>query len=178
MSRFYFFLISVFLLSSIQSCNNENQDASTSAKKQFTSWQASSIPILNYDEFKPMLEAKDDETLYVFNFWATWCKPCVEELPYFEKLNEKYDHVEVTLVSLDFSNKLNELVVPFANKHKLTSNIILLDDTRSFYWIPDVDENWSGAIPATIMFSKNERVFFEKAFKFEELENEIKKYLP
>ncbi|GGE21087.1 hypothetical protein GCM10010831_22690 [Psychroflexus salis] len=133
---------------------------------------------MDYDEFKPMLQAKDEQTLYVFNFWATWCKPCVEELPYFEKINQRYDNVEVTFVSLDFSTKLNELVIPFANKYKLVSNILLLDDTRSFYWIPDVDENWSGAIPATLIFSKNERAFFEKAFTFEELESEIKNRLP
>ncbi len=178
MNRFNFYLLVVFVVIITQSCKTENQDSSTKPQKQFKTWTESSIPILDYDEFKPMLKAKDQETLYVFNFWATWCKPCVEELPYFEKLNEKYDHVEVTLVSLDFSNKLNELVVPFANKHKLTSNIVLLDDTRSFYWIPDVNKDWSGAIPATLMFSKDERVFFEKAFTFEELEEEIKTYLP
>jgi thiol-disulfide isomerase/thioredoxin len=119
----------------------------------------------------------DNEKIKVINFWATWCAPCVEELPYFEKLNQKYDQVEVTLVSLDFPNKLTSQVVPYANQHKLVSNIVLLDDTRSHFWIPDVDENWSGAIPATLIFSKNERVFFEKAFTFEELETEILKHL-
>ena len=168
-----YLFICIFILNS---CKNEK--VSKTAEKKFTTWTESSIPIMDYDEFKPMLQAKDEQTLYVFNFWATWCKPCVEELPYFEKINQRYDNVEVTFVSLDFSTKLNELVIPFANKHKLVSNILLLDDTRSFYWIPDVDENWSGAIPATLIFSKNERAFFEKAFTFEELESEIKNRLP
>lgn len=152
-----------------------NQSKKTPSEIAFTTWEASSIPIMNYDDFKPLLEATNDDTLYVFNFWATWCKPCVEELPYFEEINKKYPQVEVTLVSLDFSEKLEELVVPFANKHQLVSKIVLLDDTRSFYWIPDVDSTWSGAIPATLIFSKNEKEFFEKAFTLEELETEIKK---
>ncbi|GGE37129.1 TlpA family protein disulfide reductase [Psychroflexus planctonicus] len=144
---------------------------------EFSTWTEERIPIMDYDEFKPMIQVSGDKKLHVFNFWATWCKPCVEELPYFEELNQKYDEVEVTLVSLDFPNKLSSQVVPFANKHQLVSNIVLLDDTRSHFWIPDVDENWSGAIPATLMFSKNEKVFFEKAFTFEELEQEIVKQL-
>lgn len=144
---------------------------------EFSTWTEERIPIMDYDEFKPMIQVADDKKLHVFNFWATWCKPCVEELPYFEELNQKYDEVEVTLVSLDFPNKLSSQVVPFANKHQLVSNIVLLDDTRSHFWIPDIDENWSGAIPATLMFSKNEKVFFEKAFTFEELETEIVKQI-
>lgn len=157
-------------------CKTESGDSDKQLK--FTTWSASSIPVINYDEFKKRLEDVEDDKLYVFNFWATWCKPCVEEIPYFEEINKNYNAVEVVLVSLDFSEKLEELVVPFANKYQLVSEVVLLDDTRSFYWIPDVDENWSGAIPATLMFSKNGKEFFEKAFTFEELEQEIKTRLP
>lgn len=159
----------------LTSCGEEKKE--NKKEIEFTTWIEERIPIMDYDEFKPMIQVADDKKLHVFNFWATWCKPCVEELPYFEELNQKYDEVEVTLVSLDFPNKLSSQVVPFANKHQLVSNIVLLDDTRSHFWIPDVDENWSGAIPATLMFSKNEKVFFEKAFTFEELEQEIVKQL-
>ena len=157
------------------SCDEEKKDSKNEI--EFTSWTEERIPIIDYDEFKPMIKVENKKKLHVFNFWATWCKPCVEELPYFEKINQKYDEVEVTLVSLDFPNKLSSQVIPFANKHQLVSNIVLLDDTRSHFWIPDIDENWSGAIPATLMFSKSNKDFFEKAFTFEELETEIIKYL-
>lgn len=170
---FYVVVLTCFLLFS--ACKTENNNTT---ELKFTTWQEGSIPVVNYDKFKAILENSKDDKLYVFNFWATWCKPCVEELPYFEAINKKYDDVEVTLVSLDFSEKLNELVIPFANKYELVSNILLLEDTRSFYWIPDVDENWSGAIPATLMFSKNGKTFYEKAFTFEELETEIKNNMP
>jgi thiol-disulfide isomerase/thioredoxin len=157
----------------IISCTNVKKNDASENTVEFTTWSEANILIINYDEFKPMIQVSDGKKLHVFNFWATWCKPCVEELPYFEKLNKKYDEIEVTLVSLDFPNKLSEQVIPFANNNKLISNIVLLDDTRSHFWIPDVDENWSGAIPATLMLSKKDRIFYEKAFTFEELEKEI-----
>lgn len=157
------------------SCKKEQkQDTSL----EFATWSEATIPVIDYDEFKPMMKVSDGKKLHLFNFWATWCKPCVEELPYFEALNKKYNDVEVTLVSLDFPNKLTSQVIPFVNKHKIVSNVLLLDDTRSHFWIPDVDENWSGAIPATLMFSKTENAFYEKTFTFEELEQEILKLLP
>lgn len=171
--QFNFFLVLLIVIS--YSCKTEEKKDNTLA---FTSWSETTIPIIDYDEFKPMINVSENKKLHVFNFWATWCKPCVEELPYFEELNKKYENVEVTLVSLDFPNKLSTQVIPFANKHELVSNIVLLDDTRSHFWIPDVDENWSGAIPATLMFSKTERTFYEKPFTFEELEQEILNHLP
>ena len=49
----------------------------------------------------------DKNTIYVVNFWATWCAPCVKELPYFEQLNSENKNVKVVLVSLDFKNNLS-----------------------------------------------------------------------
>ena len=42
----------------------------------------------NFDGLQPFLNQKND-TLYVINFWATWCVPCVKELPIFEKINNE-----------------------------------------------------------------------------------------
>ena len=61
---------------------------------------AQTVPSLSYNELKPLLNQKGDK-IYVVNFWATWCAPCIKELPYFEVLNQRED-VQVLLVSLDF----------------------------------------------------------------------------
>ena len=57
--------------------------------------QAQDIPVI--EDFAT-LEARMNQptdTLIVYNFWATWCRPCVAELPYFEKLNQEYAEKKV-----------------------------------------------------------------------------------
>ena len=131
------------------------------------------IKVVDYNGLEPLL-AKRSDTTYVINFWATWCAPCVKELPYFEKLNAEYadKKVKVILVSLDFPDKLEKQVIPYVQKN-LKSEVWLLDDADANGWIPKIDKEWSGAIPATIIYNKNKRTFYERSFKYEELEKEV-----
>jgi len=133
---------------------------------------------LKFDDFEHHLHQEDDK-VYVVNFWATWCKPCIKELPYFEQVKEQYNNknVEVILVSLDDIKKLNNKVIPFVKEKKLQSTVILLDDADYNSWIDKVSPEWSGAIPATLFYSKNKREFYEQEFDYQELENIVKAFL-
>ena len=141
-------------------------------------FQVSSVKTYTYTELKPLLEKNDGKT-YIVNFWATWCAPCVKELPYFEKINQEYSDkkVEVLLVSLDFPKQVEKKLIPFINKRKLKSEVILLDDINEDVWIKAIDENWSGAIPATLIYNKNKRKFYEHSFDYETLEKELKTFI-
>lgn len=124
------------------------------------------IPVHDFKSFEPLLYLNNDTT-YVVNFWATWCKPCVAELPYFEKLQEEYKDkkVKVLLVSLDFSTQIEKKLVPFMEKRKLKSEVIVLDDPDANGWIDKVNPKWSGAIPATVIYQGKKRGFFEQSFE-------------
>ncbi|MGS2727196.1 TlpA family protein disulfide reductase [Psychroserpens sp. BH13MA-6] len=137
------------------------------------------LKVLNFEELQNYLATKDDSKTYVINFWATWCAPCVKELPYFEKLQATYNvaDVEVILVSLDFPRQIESKLKPFLEKHQLESEVLVLNDVDSNSWIPKVDENWSGAIPATIIYNKHKRLFFEQSFTYKELETELQPFL-
>ncbi len=134
------------------------------------------IEIYNYSELAPLLKNTNTEKTYVVNFWATWCAPCVKELPYFQELHDTNKEVEVILVSLDFPEKLETQLIPFIKKKNLTPQVILLDDPNENKWIPAVDSTWSGALPATLIFKKDKRAFYEQSFTKESLLKEIEKF--
>jgi thiol-disulfide isomerase/thioredoxin len=129
------------------------------------------IEVFNFNEFSHWLN-KQNDTIYVINFWATWCAPCIKEIPDFEKLQAQYKDkkVKVLFVSLDFPNQVESRVIPFINRMNMQSQVVMLNDTNSNRWIPLVDESWSGAIPATLIYNKNFRKFYEREFTFNELE--------
>ena len=122
--------------------------------------------------------AKGSDTTYVVNFWATWCGPCIAELPAFEQINKENTNkpVKVLLVSLDFKSKLNTAVIPFVVKNNIKSEVFIINEPDQQTFIEKVDQNWSGAIPATLFVNtkKNIRSFYEKEFTFEELSKTFK----
>ncbi|PKA83582.1 thiol-disulfide isomerase/thioredoxin [Ulvibacter sp. MAR_2010_11] len=166
-------------------CGNNNSDTtatetvtSDANNTKETAKQQGKIPMYSFNELQPLL-SKDNDTTYVVNFWATWCKPCIKEMPYFEKLNSDYakDKVKVVFVSLDFPDKLETQVIPFIEKNNIKSQVVLLDDTDANTWIPKVSSTWEGSIPATLIYNSATRHFFERSFTYEELEKELKNVL-
>ena len=118
------------------------------------------------------------EKIQVINFWATWCGPCVKELPFFEKLNaESRPEVKVTLVSLDLDLDPNPAkVYRFISKKNIQSQVLLLDEPDANSWISKIDKEWSGALPATILINHKtgKRRFIGKALEEGELETYLR----
>ena len=136
------------------------------------------VPVYDFKGFKAFLE-KDNDTVYVINFWATWCKPCVEELPAFEKINAEYEGrpLKVILVSIDFAEKLEKQVKPFVLKKGLKSQVVLLDDPDANSWINQVDSSWGGSIPGTLIYKGSVRYFHEGSMSYEELQSHLTKFI-
>ncbi len=138
--------------------------------------QAQEIAIYKIDDLLQRV-ANNSDTTYVVNFWATWCAPCVKELPDFDSLNASHSnkHIKVLLVSLDFKEDLNKKVIPFINKKKLQSEVVILDEVNGNYFISKISDQWSGALPATWFMNKNKSInrFFEKTITYDFLKNEL-----
>lgn len=158
----------------VVSCKQDPAESTTSQVLDVTK-TVGDIEVVDFSRLEAYLHRTDGKT-YVINFWATWCKPCIKELPSFEKLGAKYkeEDVEVLLVSLDFPDQLETGLKAFVDKKKIQSRVILLDDPNANDWIPKVDQSWSGAIPATIIYKNDERSFYERSFTYEELEEALK----
>ena len=120
--------------------------------------------------------ARPSDQILVYNFWATWCAPCVKELPLFEKLNQDDKNVRVTLVSMDIDLDPNpEMVYKFIDRKKIQSRVLILDAVDPNSWINKIDKNWSGALPATLIINTKTgtRRFVNTAMKVGELEKLI-----
>ena len=127
------------------------------------------ITFQNFDELNAYIQNNSDKPLVV-NFWATWCAPCVKELPYFQKLHQENPNIKVVTVSLDFDKQVESKLKPFLKKKNYSFVTTYMADKKFNNWISKVDENWSGAIPATWIINGNKGVFVEQEFaSFEEL---------
>jgi len=116
----------------------------------------------------------------VVNFWATFCRPCIVEIPYFQELVKKYerDGVRLLLVSVDLPDDYAE-IAPFAKKRGFRAPIRFLDETNADYFCPRVDSSWSGAIPATLFVNPatGYRSFREESLSRQAFEAELRKLL-
>lgn len=139
-----------------------------------------SAQIAVYEKFDAFEKAvlKEDDNTYVVNFWATWCAPCIKELPYFEQLHKDNPKVKVILVSLDSRKDLEKKLIPFVAKKQLTAEVILLSDKDYNAWLNKIDDSWSGAIPATLIISGKRKLFAEREFEnFTELNNYVNAFI-
>lgn len=131
------------------------------------------VGLLTVDQLENRINAGND-TVYVVNFWATWCSPCVKELPYFRKLQTHYrlQPLKVIMVSVDFKSKLETAVKPFVKRHNPGDEVFLLDEKNQQEYIDKISKNWSGALPATLVVNKKRRIreFFEQEFTYAELD--------
>lgn len=148
----------------------------------FISFKGHSQNTLQYSSFIHLNDVilKNKQDITVLNFWATWCKPCVAELPDFEKINTDFEkkNVKVILANLDFHSQADTLVSKFIKKNNLKSQVIHITDIDPNDWINKIDSSWTGSIPVTAIYYKGEKVWFiEGPTDYEQLNLLITKYL-
>ena len=133
------------------------------------------IRVYDFEALEPLLYTDSGKT-YIVNFWAMWCAPCVKEMPYFQEYANQHPEVELLFVSMDFPKDIETKLKPFLKKKGITAKVVLLDDPDANHWIDEIDPNWSGALPFTIIFNNKNRSFHERIFEnLEELEIEVHK---
>lgn len=122
----------------------------------------------------------NNDTTYIINFWATWCKPCVEELPFFEKAYRAFENkpVKFIMISLDFKKQIQSKLVPFLEKRPDMPETWVLLDQDGNTWIPKVDDVWDGAIPVTLFYKGDKRKFVGESFEnYEQIQSIIQSFL-
>ena len=136
----------------------------------FTNVQAQQTqPVLELitPEELQILVHQNDDVLYVVNYWATWCSPCVREIPGFMNVHKQYENdnnFKMILVSLDAKRLLDTKVKRFAERHNIDTDVYVLDDTgnSTIEVLKAIDSNWYGEIPATLFYKNGEKLKFHK----------------
>lgn len=95
----------------------------------------------------------------IVNFWASWCKPCIHEIPWFEKnlKTSEAQNVKLILVSLDFANNYPNGILKFAKGQGYTSEIVFLDEMNADKFCPPIDKAWDGAIPVSLFVNNGKK---------------------
>ncbi len=126
----------------------------------------------SFSQMEEFLQNNQD-TLYIINFWATWCKPCLEELPAFEAINKNLSDykIRIILVSLDTEANRKKSLEPFLAEHKLQNEIWVFPDKKPSDWIDKINPVWQGSIPGTLFLNNTKSInnFEEHAFTYDEL---------
>ncbi len=155
MKRYFIFMIAIVLVSAGLSAAQER------------------VPLVTLEQLEKRL-ANGGDTTFVVNLWATWCAPCVAEMPYFEQLQQEYHStpLRVLFVSLD-APKNHGAVIKFTREKGINNEVLLLDEKNEQYFIDKISPEWSGAIPATLFVNtaKSIRIFKQQEFNYQQLEN-------
>lgn len=108
----------------------------------------------NIVEISELVNKKND-TLYVTNFFATWCGPCIRELPHFTKKMKELEGqpVKWSYINLDQKSDWETKVKPFTAEYGINNHTILLDlETLTPDFFRNNFKQWDGAsIPYTMM---------------------------
>ena len=140
---------------------------------------AQDMPKWKTSDLQQMIDTSSGPT--IINFWATFCVPCIKELPHFQQLAQQYKNngIQLYLICLDVEDAYPKKIKDFTTRLKIKAPTFFLDETNADVFCPAVDESWSGAIPATLFINKKKgyRKFVEDELSKESLEVEIKKMI-
>jgi thiol-disulfide isomerase/thioredoxin len=145
-----------------------------SRSSRTTAGDAVSLRAIDLEQYEALVHSSSRKLLVV-NFWASWCPPCLTELPYFVNARTKYldRDVNVLFVSVDSDSELPSVKEILKKEGVDWTSYHRSGDANSF--ISSVHREWSGALPATVVYGPGGelRDFWEGAVQEAELEKKI-----
>ena len=131
-----------------------------SCQSKETSYNDTIEVLEQFSDLQSIIDS-DKNTLWVINFWATSCPPCLKEMPHFKELEKEFQdkNLKILLISLDQVKHLESRVYPFVKKYEIVPEVALLEDQNYSAWTVKIDSTWYGALPATVIIKGENRKF-------------------
>jgi thiol-disulfide isomerase/thioredoxin len=153
-------------------CSTKWAEKQTDARKSLARWDAEPVTLEYLDTAGAAELAKNPTNkLTVINLWATWCGPCIAELPEFVTMNRMYRGRPFRLVtiSLDDPEKRDEARRVLTDHHVAVKNYILTTKDRDAF-ADSLDKEWPGPLPYTMIVAPGGKVLFRKVGQIDPLE--------
>ncbi len=112
------------------------------------------LPPMNLQDFNGKAIPADQfkGNILVLDFWATWCVPCIGEIPTLNRLQEKYGAKGVTVLGVAMASGDAAEVKPFVGRNKMKYTVLMGDDDQVY------DLNVV-AFPTTLLITREMKVF-------------------
>ena len=141
----------ILLVLRFQKMGNPQQEINFNQLKPKEGYLAPKFTLRN---LRGNLEGLDDHAgkVIVVNFWATWCAPCVKEMPSFETLYRRFRSQGLTVLAVSLDKDRSAKVQEFVDKYKLSFPVLLDTEGVAEKLYP------SFTIPFTYVLDKQGRV--------------------
>ena len=116
--------------------------------------RSQSIPAWKIADLNTYIDTCSKE-LIVINLWATFCAPCVHEIPDFIRVAKSKNNVALLLLSVDGKSEYPKKLTRFVQKKSFDQvPNAWLDEDNADYFISAISQEWTGSIPATLFIHK------------------------
>jgi peroxiredoxin len=153
-------------------CSTKWADKQADARRSLARWDAEPVTLAPIDlDSLAKLARNDGKKLLVVNLWATWCGPCVAELPELVTMNRMYRGrpFQLVTISLDDPSKRDEALAVLKEKHVAASNYILTSTDRDKL-AEALDRDWPGPVPYTVVIAPGGKILYRKTGQVDPLE--------
>jgi peroxiredoxin len=143
-------------------CSTKWADKREDAKKSVAKWNAEEVTLKPIDEagVAELVRNRGDKWMLV-NLWATWCGPCILELPEFVTMNRMYRGRSFQLVTLNLDDvqEKDAVLKVLRERHVSSTNYIVdIEDRDKFAEV--FDKEWPGPLPHTILIAPGGKVVY------------------
>ena len=152
-------------------CSTKWSDKREDARRSLAQWDQEPVEVQALDEAGVTRLVKNEGKKFLLvNVWATWCGPCVSELPDFVTMNRMYRRrpFQMVTISMDAPEKKEAALKVLRDHHVAATNYIAAFKDRDKF-ADQLDKEWSGPLPHTILIAPGGKVIYRHSGPIEPL---------